>query len=126
MVDEEWRFGKTDLRIALGEEQAGRKRFVMQGEHGFDEAGHASRRGEMTDVGLDRADGAERLFARGLLEGSPQAKQFMDKLARHLSPEELMTYYRDKVAGAKLSAAERAQYLDALRLGLTRSSYLAT
>lgn len=35
----------------------------------------------------------------------------------HLSPEELMTYYRDKVAGAKLSAAERAQYLDALRLG---------
>ena len=44
----------------------------------------------------------------------------------HLSPEELMTYYRDKVAGAKLSAAERAQYLDALRLGLTRSSYLAT
>ncbi|MDD0841729.1 arginine decarboxylase [Pseudomonas sp. Gutcm_11s] len=44
----------------------------------------------------------------------------------HLSPEELMTYYRDKVAGAKLSANERAQYLDALRLGLTRSSYLAT
>ena len=44
----------------------------------------------------------------------------------HLSPEELMTYYRDKVAGAKLTANERSQYLDALRLGLTRSSYLAT
>jgi arginine decarboxylase len=44
----------------------------------------------------------------------------------HLSPEELMTYYRDKVAGAKLTANERTQYLDALRLGLTRSSYLAT
>jgi arginine decarboxylase len=44
----------------------------------------------------------------------------------HLSPEELMTYYRDKVAGAKLTARERTQYLDALRLGLTRSSYLAT
>lgn len=44
----------------------------------------------------------------------------------HLSPEELMTYYRDKVAGAKLSAAERTQYLDALRLGLTRSSYLSS
>ncbi|TWI58379.1 arginine decarboxylase [Pseudomonas duriflava] len=43
----------------------------------------------------------------------------------HLSPEELMTYYRDKVAGAKLTARERTQYLDALRLGLTRSSYLA-
>ena len=42
----------------------------------------------------------------------------------HLSPEELMTYYRDKVAGAKLSAKERTQYTDALRLGLTRSSYL--
>ena len=44
----------------------------------------------------------------------------------HLSPEELMTYYRDKVASAKLTANERSQYLDALRLGLTRSSYLAT
>ncbi|HSC82742.1 MAG TPA: arginine decarboxylase [Pseudomonas sp.] len=43
----------------------------------------------------------------------------------HLSPEELMTHYRDKVASAKLSARERTQYLDALRLGLTRSSYLA-
>ncbi|GAB3471907.1 arginine decarboxylase [Azotobacter salinestris] len=43
----------------------------------------------------------------------------------HLSPEELMTYYRDKVAGAPISARERAQYLDALRLGLTRSSYLS-
>ena len=42
----------------------------------------------------------------------------------HLSPEELMTYYRDKVAGARLSAKERTQYIDALRLGLTRSSYL--
>ncbi|MEE4464057.1 hypothetical protein V2S84_18420, partial [Azotobacter chroococcum] len=42
-----------------------------------------------------------------------------------LSPEELMTYYRDKVAGAPIGARERAQYLDALRLGLTRSSYLS-
>ncbi|WP_313132295.1 arginine decarboxylase [Stutzerimonas nitrititolerans] len=42
----------------------------------------------------------------------------------HLSPEELMTYYRDKVASARLSAKERTQYIDALRLGLTRSSYL--
>lgn len=44
----------------------------------------------------------------------------------HLSPEELMTYYRDKVASAKLSVRERTQFLDALRLGLTRSSYLTS
>ena len=44
----------------------------------------------------------------------------------HLSPEELMTHYRDKVASAKLTARERTQYLDALRLGLTRSSYLSS
>ncbi len=44
----------------------------------------------------------------------------------HLSPEELMTHYRDKVASAKISARERTQFLDALRLGLTRSSYLAS
>ena len=44
----------------------------------------------------------------------------------HLSPEELMTHYRDKVASAKLSVKERTQYLDALRLGLTRSSYLSS
>lgn len=43
----------------------------------------------------------------------------------HLSPEELMTLYRDKVASAPLSAAERTRYLDALRLGLTRSTYLS-
>ncbi|CAM5263443.1 Biosynthetic arginine decarboxylase [Stutzerimonas stutzeri] len=40
----------------------------------------------------------------------------------HLSPEELMTYYRDKVASAKLSAKGATQFIDALRLGLTRSS----
>ena len=43
----------------------------------------------------------------------------------HLSPEELMTHYRDKVASAKITVRERTQYLDALRLGLTRSSYLS-
>lgn len=43
----------------------------------------------------------------------------------HLSPEELITRYRDKVAGATLSEQERGTYLDALRLGLTRSSYLS-
>jgi arginine decarboxylase len=43
----------------------------------------------------------------------------------HLSPEELMTYYRDKVSSAPITPRERTQYLDALRLGLTRSSYLA-
>lgn len=43
----------------------------------------------------------------------------------HLSPEELMTCYRDKVAGAPIGARERARFLDALRLGLTRSSYLS-
>ncbi|SHM70915.1 arginine decarboxylase [Phytopseudomonas punonensis] len=43
----------------------------------------------------------------------------------HLSPEELMTHYRDKVASAKINARERTQFLDALRLGLTRSSYLS-
>jgi len=42
----------------------------------------------------------------------------------HIEPHELVTLYRDKVAGAKLSQAERTRYLDALRLGLTRSSYL--
>jgi arginine decarboxylase len=44
----------------------------------------------------------------------------------HLSPEELMTHYRDKVASARISARERTQFLDALRLGLTSSSYLAS
>lgn len=43
----------------------------------------------------------------------------------HLSPEELMTHYRDKVANAAITPRERTQFLDALRLGLTRSSYLA-
>ncbi|MEQ9726253.1 arginine decarboxylase [Pseudomonas sp. WHRI 8822A] len=43
----------------------------------------------------------------------------------HLSPEELMTHYRDKVASARITARERTQFLDALRLGLTRSSYLS-
>jgi len=43
----------------------------------------------------------------------------------HLSPEELMALYRDKVACAPLDERERAWYLDALRLGLTRSSYLS-
>ena len=44
----------------------------------------------------------------------------------HLEPSELMSLYRDKVAGAHLTARERTRYLDILRLGLTRSSYLAT
>ncbi|WP_026146263.1 arginine decarboxylase [Zestomonas thermotolerans] len=44
----------------------------------------------------------------------------------HLSPEGLMTHYRDKVASARISARERTQFLDALRLGLTRSSYLSS
>jgi arginine decarboxylase len=44
----------------------------------------------------------------------------------HLSPEELMNHYRDKVASANISVKERTQYLDALRLGLTRSSYLSS
>ncbi|GLR15125.1 biosynthetic arginine decarboxylase [Chitinimonas prasina] len=44
----------------------------------------------------------------------------------HLEPAELMTHYRDKVAGATgLTETERTAYLDALRLGLTRSAYLA-
>lgn len=43
----------------------------------------------------------------------------------HLSPEELMTHYRDKVASARITVRERTQFLDALRLGLTRSSYLS-
>ncbi len=42
----------------------------------------------------------------------------------HFEPDELVTRYRDKVAGARLTAAERARFVDALRLGLTRSSYL--
>ena len=42
----------------------------------------------------------------------------------HFAPGELLTLYRDKVAGARLSPAERARILDTLRLGLTRSSYL--
>ena len=37
-----------------------------------------------------------------------------------------MNHYRDKVASANISVKERAQYLDALRLGLTRSSYLSS
>ena len=44
----------------------------------------------------------------------------------HLSADELMSFYRDKVSGSGLGAAERNRYLDALRLGLTRSSYLTS
>ncbi|MNZ73032.1 Biosynthetic arginine decarboxylase [compost metagenome] len=44
----------------------------------------------------------------------------------HLEPAELMALYREKVAGSSLGAAERTRFLDALRLGLTRSSYLTT
>lgn len=43
----------------------------------------------------------------------------------HMSPEKLINLYRDKVGNAHLTPAERNQYLDAFRLGLTRSSYLA-
>ncbi|MFC4159717.1 arginine decarboxylase [Chitinimonas lacunae] len=43
----------------------------------------------------------------------------------HLEPTELMTRYRDKVASAELNEGERTLILDALRLGLTRSAYLA-
>ncbi len=43
----------------------------------------------------------------------------------HLSPDELVTRYRDKIASGPLSAQQRAQFIDALRLGLTRSSYLS-
>ncbi|SFQ19103.1 arginine decarboxylase [Geopseudomonas sagittaria] len=44
----------------------------------------------------------------------------------HLEPAELMSLYREKVASASLSVIERTRFLDALRLGLTRSSYLST
>lgn len=44
----------------------------------------------------------------------------------HLSAEALMSLYRDKVSSAGLGSAERNRYLDALRLGLTRSSYLTS
>jgi arginine decarboxylase len=37
-----------------------------------------------------------------------------------------MTHYRDKVASARITPRERTYYLDALRLGLTRSSYLSS
>ncbi|OWL91172.1 arginine decarboxylase [Halopseudomonas aestusnigri] len=43
----------------------------------------------------------------------------------HFAPDELVTLYRDKVSGARLSPAERTRFVDALRLGLTRSSYLS-
>lgn len=42
----------------------------------------------------------------------------------HLEPAELMSRFRDKVAGSALADDERSVFLDALRLGLTRSSYL--
>ncbi|MDK2123355.1 arginine decarboxylase [Parachitinimonas caeni] len=44
----------------------------------------------------------------------------------HLQPEQLRAFYRQKVANALLTPAERADFLDALQLGLTRSSYLTT
>lgn len=43
----------------------------------------------------------------------------------HMSPDKLINNYRDKVGSAQLTTAERHLYLDAFRLGLTRSSYLA-
>ena len=41
---------------------------------------------------------------------------------KHTAKVERETF--GKVASAKLSAKERTQFIDALRLGLTRSSYL--
>lgn len=43
----------------------------------------------------------------------------------HMSPDKLINNYRDKVGMAHLTPAERTQYLDTFRLGLTRSSYLS-
>ncbi|MCL4112639.1 UNVERIFIED_CONTAM: hypothetical protein GTU68_052086 [Idotea baltica] len=43
----------------------------------------------------------------------------------HLSPQELMSNYRNKVASAAISEQDKQKCLDALRLGLTRSSYLS-
>ena len=69
---------------------------------------------------------ASQLGYRVVAEGIETHDTIEDMLRYvHLSPEELMTLYRDKVAGAKLTARERNQYLDALRLGLTRSAYLS-
>ena len=43
----------------------------------------------------------------------------------HMQPAELMQLYRDKIGSCQqLTAAERARFIDELRLGLTRSSYL--
>jgi len=42
----------------------------------------------------------------------------------HFEPDELVSRYRDKVGAAGLNAAQRTRIMDALRLGLTRSSYL--
>lgn len=43
----------------------------------------------------------------------------------HMQPAELMQLYRDKIGNCpQLTAAERARFIDELRLGLTRSTYL--
>ena len=61
-----------------------------------------------------------------VVHGGTETHDTIEDMLRyvHFEPDELMARYRDKVASARLSAAERARYLDILRLGLTRSSYL--
>ncbi|UAW99272.1 arginine decarboxylase [Halopseudomonas nanhaiensis] len=61
-----------------------------------------------------------------VVQGGIETHDTIEDMLRyvHIEPHELVTLYRDKVAGAKLSQTERTRYLDALRLGLTRSSYL--
>lgn len=61
-----------------------------------------------------------------VVQGGIETHDTIEDMLRyvHFEPHELVTLYRDKVSGAKLNPAERARFVDALRLGLTRSSYL--
>src|SRR5947209_1928256 len=57
-IDVERAVREINFGIGRFEEQAGRKLLVVQRQRGFYQAGDASRRVQMTDVGFYRADGA--------------------------------------------------------------------
>ena len=63
-VDVERGFDKVDRRVWILAVQAGWYLFVPKRLHCFDQAGNASGRIQMSDVGLNGSDGAEAFLLR--------------------------------------------------------------
>ena len=70
--------GKVDIGIGCAQMQRRRQRLVFQGQHRFDETGHARSRLHMAQVGLDRAD-RQRLAAPLAIDGTDGGR--LDRIA---------------------------------------------